>query len=391
MTSINDTQGSTQTGSSLGALPQAEEKRGTLLGRLERSAPSVFIMPAILLVLFISILPLILSFYLSLVRLAFVPGGFSLNFVGISNYTQLLSGFDKEETLGVVTQTTWAAWLIFGILGAGLLWLQVRSTLRSRPAAASLVGRAIVTILALAILWIAVFTLFPGGRPGSLVVTLLYVFIDITAQYILGLLLAVLCSQYIPGRRFFRVVFLIPMMITPVGVAYLFRMLTDTIKGPLLPIWAALGLSNFSWVTVPWGARAAVMIGDTWQGTPFIFIVLLAALESQSVEYVEAAVVDGANSWQIFWNLTLPDIMPVSITLVLIRMIEAFKIIDLPNVLTNGGPGTATESLTLQAYIYWRSLNIGEAAAVAYILLFLATFAGLTYISVSRSRAVKIL
>jgi multiple sugar transport system permease protein len=72
-------------------------------------------------------------------------------------------------------------------------------------------------------------------------------------------------------------------------------------------------------------------------------------------------------------------------------MIEAFKIVDLPNVLTNGGPGTSTESLTLQAYIYWRNLDIGGSAAVAYILLFIVTFTGLTYVNLLRSRAVKIL
>jgi multiple sugar transport system permease protein len=181
------------------------------------------------------------------------------------------------------------------------------------------------------------------------------------------------------------------MMITPVGVAYMFLMLTDTIKGPFLPIWDALGLRNFSWVTVPWGARAAVMIGDTWQWTPFIFIVLLDALESQSIEHIEAAVVDGASSWQVFWHLTVPDILPVSMTVVLIRMIEAFKIVDLPNVLTNGGPGTATESLTLQAYIYWRNLDIGGSAAVAYILLFIATFSGLAFVNLMRSRALEII
>ncbi len=133
------------------------------------------------------------------------------------------------------------------------------------------------------------------------------------------------------------------------------------------------------------------MIGDTWQWTPFIFIVLLAALESQSVEHAEAAVVDGASRWQIFWLLTLPDILPVSMTVLLIRMIEAFKIVDLPNILTNGGPGTATESLTLQAYIYWRNLDIGGSAALAYVLLFLVTFFGLTFVNLLRARAVKIL
>lgn len=348
-------------------------------------------MPAVLLVLFISILPLILSLYLSFIQLAFVPGGFKLNFVGLGNYKNLLVGLNRAETLGVITHTTWLAWIIFGIIAAVLIWLLARYT-RSRSASVGgLVGRIIATLLAVAGIWLVVFTVIPKGRPGSLVVTLLYVFVDISVQYILGLTLATLCSQRIPGRRFFRVLFLIPMMITPVGVAYLFLMLTDTVKGPFLPLWNALGLSNFSWVTVPWGARAAVMIGDTWQWTPFMFIVLLAALESQPVEYVEAAVVDGATSWQVFWNLTLPDILPVSMTLVLIRMIEAFKIVDLPNVLTNGGPGTATESLTLQAYIYWRNLDIGGAAAVAYILLFVVTFVGLTYVNLLRSQATKIL
>ncbi len=122
-----------------------------------------------------------------------------------------------------------------------------------------------------------------------------------------------------------------------------------------------------------------------------MFIVLLAALESQPIEYLEAAVVDGASRWQIFWTLTIPDILPVSTTLVLIRIIEAFKIVDLPNVLTNGGPGTATESLTLQAYIYWRSLDVGGSAAIAYILLFVVTFFGLTYVNLLRARAVRVL
>ncbi len=88
------------------------------------------------------------------------------------------------------------------------------------------------------------------------------------------------------------------------------------------------------------------MIGDAWQWIPFMFIVLLAALEAQPVDEVEAAMVDGASRWQVFRYLTVPAILPVSVTLILIRMIEAFKIVDLPNVLTNGGPGIASESLT---------------------------------------------
>ncbi|GFP42529.1 multiple sugar transport system permease protein [Candidatus Hakubella thermalkaliphila] len=110
-----------------------------------------------------------------------------------------------------------------------------------------------------------------------------------------------------------------------------------------------------------------------------MFIVLLAALESQSIDELEAALVDGANRWQVFWYITLPQILPVSATLILIRMIEAFKIVDLPNVLTHGGPGTASESLTLQAYISWRTLDLGGSAAIAYMLLIIVTLAGLCF------------
>jgi len=215
---------------------------------------------------------------------------------------------------------------------------------------------------------------------------MVYVFGGITVQYWLGLLLAYLTSQHILGRRFFRIVFLLPMMITPVGIAYTFRILADLGKGPFAPLWRMLGLAEVSWAGDPWGARIVVMIGDVWQWTPFMFIVMLAALEAQPLELLEAAMVDGASRWQTFWRVTWPQLLPVTSTLILIRMIEGFKIIDLPNVLTNGGPGTATESLTLHAFIAWRTLDIGGSAAVAYALLFLVTFSALSYISLVHRR-----
>jgi len=117
-----------------------------------------------------------------------------------------------------------------------------------------------------------------------------------------------------------------------------------------------------------------------------VLLVLLAALESQSVEPIEAAVVDGASRWQIFRSITFPQLLPVTSTIVLIRVIEAFKIVDLPNVLTNGGPGTATESLTLHAYTIWRALDFGGSASVAYLLLFVVTFVGVSYVNFVRQR-----
>jgi multiple sugar transport system permease protein len=362
----------------------------TLGTRSERMAGNIFIWPAVLVVLFLAIFPLIISLYLSLSRFKFVKGGFQIKFVGLANYKKLLAGSEKTHFLGAMADPSPLGWLIFAIVVV-LVTLSLIRYIRGREiSVAGLIGRVLAAVIVSLLTWLLVRTLSPGGRPGTIVVTLLYVFIGIAFQYLLGLGLAVLTTQHLPGRRFFRVVFLLPMMITPVGVAYMFRMLTDTDKGPFQPIWQALGLGLYSWVNHPWGARAAVMIGDIWQWTPFMFIVLLAAMEGQSVELIEAALVDGASRWQTFWHVTLPQILPVSTTLILIRMIEAFKIIDLPNVLTNGGPGTATESMTLQAFITWRALDLGGSAAIAYMLLFLVTFIGLAYVNLIRSRVAEV-
>ena len=373
-----------QSGPSLEAAPPSRGRWRRLSMRAERLASNVFLLPAVLVVLFLSIFPLIVSLYLSLSRFKFVKGGFEIKFVGLANYKKLFLGSQQSHFLGVVAAPSPVGWVVFVAVVALLLWSLVRHVRDRSLSVGGVVGRVVSIVIVSLGVWLLVRTLSADGRPGTLVVTWIYVFVGIAVQYALGLGLALLTTQRLPGRRFFRVIFLLPMMITPVGIAYMFRMMTDTDKGPFQPIWQALGLGLYSWVNDPWGARAAVMIGDIWQWTPFAFIVLLAALESLSVEQVEAALVDGANRWQIFWNITVPAILPVSTTLILIRMIEAFKIVDLPNVLTNGGPGTATESLTLQAFMTWRALDLGGSAAIAYVLLFVVTFVGMSYVNLVR-------
>ena len=358
-----------------------------MASRLDRVAGGVFILPAVVVILAFSIFPLLTSLYVSLSRLGFAQGGVELKFVGFDNYAKLLFGIDRPHFLGVtgpLTPIGIAVLLAIYGLFALLLYRYARGPNRT---IGGLVGRVLATAIAGTLVWLIVNTVLTSGRPGTLVVTLVYVAVDVSVQYLLGLGLALLVVQHLPGRRFFRVVFLLPMMITPVGVAYLFRMIVDTSKGPLYPLWAHFGLTDISWVTNPWGARLAVMVGDVWQWTPFIFIVLLAAIETLPHELVEAAVVDGANRWQVFWRITFPQILPATITVVLIRIIEGFKIVDLPNVLTNGGPGTATESLTLHAYTIWRALDIGGSAAVAYMLLIVVTFVGISYVNLFRPRA----
>lgn len=361
----------------------------TLSERFERATPSLFLLPAVLIVLTLSIFPLILSLYLSVSRLRFEGGGIRLDFVGAANYAKFLTGIEQKVLIGVLSPPTLVGWVVFAAAAIGLVYSFARA-LRGASIVGA-IGRLVNSALLLGLIWLIVSTIFSqAGRPGALVVTLLYVVIGISMQYALGLGLALLCVQQLPGRRFFRIVFLLPMMITPVGVGYLFRMLADTNKGPFLPLWEGLGLRGMTWASSAWGARSAVMIGDIWQWTPFMFIVLVAALEAQAIEPQEAALVDGASTLQIFRHITLPAIMPVSTTLILIRMIEAFKIIDLPFILTNGGPGTATETITLYAYRIWRATDIGGSAALAYILLILVTIVATAFANFTRERVAKL-
>jgi multiple sugar transport system permease protein len=369
---------------------RARSRRFSGLSRYtERVTRTSFLWPSVLALLLLSIFPLIISLYLSLARFDLAKGGFQLTFIGLANYRKLLLGSEQKHFLGLFAPSGPVHWLLFGLLVLALAVFLGRYLRSGRISFGGLLGRALLVLGLGALAWMLIHTLSPGGRLGTLSITLVFVFVGIFFQYILGLGLALLTVQHLPGRRFFRVVFLLPMMITPVGVAYMFRMVTDTSKGPLTPLWQAFGLTNFSWVNDPWGARTAILIADIWQWTPFVFIVLVAALESQSIEPFEAALVDGANPWQSFRYITWPAIVPVSTTLILIRMIEAFKIVDLPNVMTNGGPGTATESMTLQAFINWRAIELGSSAAIAYLLLFTVTFFGMLFVNIIRHQAVE--
>lgn len=371
-------------------LPEQPSMASSRLGRwLDASASRVLIMPAVLIVLVFAVFPLIVSLYLSLSRFQFVRGGFTVNFIGFTNFNKLLFGSEQRRFLGRFAELSPLGIILLALFFALLAWMLFSYIRSSRFTVVGLISRLISILIAgaLAILvGVTLFTVDERGLPGTLVVTLIFVFVGVGLQYLIGLGLAMLLTQDIPGKRFFRIVFLLPMMITPVGVGFLFRMVVDTLKGPIAPIWVGLGLADFSWVDSAHTARLAVIIGDTWQWTPFMFIILLAALEGVSRETIEAALVDGANRANMFRFIILPEIIPVSITVILIRMIEAFKIIDMPNVLTGGGPGTATESVTLQAYISWRSLDLGLSAALAYLLLFVVTFCALVLVNFVRRR-----
>lgn len=355
------------------ATPLPDIPRESWAERLDRQSGRIMVLPAVIVLLCFAIFPLIISAYLALSRFALAPGGFTLKFVGFLNFKKLLVGSQQYHLLGTFGTLGALHWLILALVAVALLLALGRSFARGHRTVLGTVGRLITICLAFALTLLAVLTFAPGGVPGTLVTTLFYVVIGVAVQFALGLGLALLCGQAIRGRNLFRVLFFVPLMVTPVGIAYTFRMLADMQKGPFAPLLRSFGVTEWSWANEAWSARLMVVIGDTWQWTPFMFIVLLAAIENQSRDQVEAARLDGAGGFQIFRDITWPAIAPVAATVVLIRLIEAFKIIDLPNVLTGGGPGLATESMTLHAFIAWRTQDLGGSAAVGYMLLFIST------------------
>jgi multiple sugar transport system permease protein len=339
---------------------------------VDRNSGRLMVLPAVMILLAFAIFPLIISVYLALCRFALAGGSFKLTFVGLYNFHRLLFGAQQYHFLGTFKPLEWPEWIglsAFAILV--LVWLG--RYVATGLTVLGLAGRLISASLATGLVLAGLATLPTGAYEGTLLTTCFYVLVGVLVQFLLGLGLALLCAQPIRGRNWFRVIFFIPLMVTPVGVAYMFRMLADMQKGPFAPVSTALGISDWSWATQAWSARLMVLIGDTWQWTPFMFIVMLAAIENQPRDQLEAARIDGASGLQVLRDITWPAIAPIAATVVLIRLIEAFKIIDIPNVLTAGGPGLATESLTLHSFIAWRTQDLGGSAAVGYLLLFVST------------------
>ena len=337
---------------------------------VDHHSRTFFIAPAVILILIFAIFPTFYSIVFALSRVKFTATGLRFRFVWFDNFLAQFSGNEQAHFLGRLTNISVVGWIFTAIVVALALWWLYRS-LRKGTSWIGMIGRLISAAMFIFVGFLLGATLLSGNPWGTLMTTLFYVVVGCTVQFIIGTGLAFLCSQPISGKNFFRVLFFIPLMITPLGVGYAFKMVLDITKGPLQPLWDAIGLQDWAWSTDAWAARWFVILGDSWQWIPFIFIVMLAALENVSGDQVEAAQVDGASSVQIFREITWPQIVPVAVTVILIRMIEAFKIVDLPNIMTSGGPGIATESMTLHSYFLWRANDMGSSAAVAYLLLIL--------------------
>jgi multiple sugar transport system permease protein len=351
-----------------GFAPAGQPLRETWGEWVDRHAGTFFIAPAVTLILIFAIVPTVYSIVFALSRVRFTAEGLSVRFVGLKNFARQFFGNDQVHFLGKMTTPNALGLVVFGVVLAAVLWWLYRSIRITTWV--GMIGRLISAAMAVWLTWILSTTLLAGNPIGTLLTTLFYVLVGCFVQFVIGTGLAFLCSQPISGKNFFRVIFFIPLMVTPLGVGYAMKMVADVTKGPFEPILAFFGIEGV-WSADPWAARFVMMICDSWQWIPFIFICMLAALENVARDHVEAAQVDGASSVQIFREIIWPQIVPVAVTVLLIRAIEAFKIVDLPNIMTGGGPGSSTESMTLHSVYVWRANDIGSSAAIAYLLLIL--------------------
>ena len=216
--------------------------------------------------------------------------------------------------------------------------------------------------------------------------TLVFVLVSVPAECVLGTIVALALNNCSRGRKFFRVFFLMPLMISPVAVSVVIgRMVFSESMGPLNDLLWRAGLPQVSWITDPFWAMVTVLMVDIWQQSAFMILMLTAGLQSLPQEPYEAAFVDGASQWQSFRHITLPLLAPVGVTALLIRGLDAFKVVDIIRVVTGGGPGQATESITLAVYdLGVKGGDIAYGSAAAYGLLIIMAIAAALLVLATR-------
>ncbi|MET3577711.1 multiple sugar transport system permease protein [Mesorhizobium robiniae] len=207
--------------------------------------------------------------------------------------------------------------------------------------------------------------------------TAIVMIVCVPVEFLLGLALATLFADEFPGKRIFYSILLMPMMVVPAVAGYMFFMLFQS-GGPVNDILSSI--SGFpvtiAWLSDPTLALIAVMVADIWQWTPLMFLILLAGLVGVPEDQIKAATLLGANSWQRFVTIVLPKMKTIIIIALAIRVIENFKIFDTLYIMTGGGPGVATE--TISVYIYkltTQDLIWGYVAAIALAILIVLSIA----------------
>ncbi len=193
----------------------------------------------------------------------------------------------------------------------------------------------------------------------------------VLVEYAIAFALALLLNAEIVARKFWRVVFLLPFMLSPVAVSWMIgKSMMEYRYGPVSNLMRRIGWSEPSFFTQPWIAKLSIEAMDAWVSIPFIMILLLAGLQALPKEVQEAAKVDGASGWQSFWKITFPLMLPVSVTAIILRIIFKLKLADIVINVTSGGPGGATDTVSSFIYREYRDRsNVGYGTMLAMVYL----------------------
>ena len=204
-------------------------------------------------------------------------------------------------------------------------------------------------------------------------VTLIYTGATVVLEMILGTAIALLMIRMARGRKLSRVLLIIPFSLPAVVIGLMYLLILDRGYGVVNYLLSLTGASPVSWLGDPSIALWTIIGVDLWQWTPFVIISALAALENMSDDVIEAGIIDGASPGQLLWWVILPMVKPVLLVIALTRALTSLKVFDVIFVLTNGGPGRATETLSYNVYVdAFQRFDFGHASALSWLLIVLA-------------------
>lgn len=223
---------------------------------------------------------------------------------------------------------------------------------------------------------------FPGLKN-----TFWFAIIGVSIQMVLGFLCALFVTKVKRGKAFFISLFLIPVLLPPIVIGSVWRLLYGFDFGIINYLLSFLGVMPLDWLGSPKLAFTSIVIVDIWHWTPFVFLLLLAGLESIPQEVYEAGKVDGASALQELVHITIPLMLPTILVTMVFRMITAFKVFDEIYLLTSGGPGTATEVISFSIYkTFFQSDNMGLGSVMSVVSLFVVGLLTVLALAALRNR-----
>lgn len=200
--------------------------------------------------------------------------------------------------------------------------------------------------------------------------TLILTLVAVLSQFVIGMILALLLDNIHHFKKPISIMIYIPYFITAAAMGVIFRWMFMSNWGIIDQICRMIGISTPGWLDSPFWSRVVIILGEVFQNTPFSVIILYAGLQSMLLDQIEAAKIDGANNWQLFTKIKLPNLRQLIIIIFMMRTMDAFRLFDRVNVTTGGGPGISTETLAIYNYTTtFTKLRVGRGCAIGVITL----------------------